>query len=116
MRLGALLTFTMVITNAGPATATGPVLHDKLPLSVTLASVTPSQGSCAGTVIIDCNSGLLAAGGQFAVTLVVTPTATGLLTNSVAVLGSEFDPALANNTANATVDVVRDLFVPLVRR
>ncbi len=58
--LGQPLTYTLLITNAGPLTATGVVVSDTLPVGVTFGSVTSSQGSCeedGGTVT--CHLGSL---------------------------------------------------------
>jgi hypothetical protein len=46
----------------------------------------------------------------------VTPTATGLITNTVAVSADEFDPVLANNTTSETTAIVHKLYLPLIRR
>jgi uncharacterized repeat protein (TIGR01451 family) len=43
--VGQNVTFTIVLSNAGPSTATNVVLRDLLPAGLTLVSATPSQGS-----------------------------------------------------------------------
>ena len=48
------LTYTIVVRNAGPSLATNVVLTDTLPDGAVLRSATPSQGSCSGTEIIEC--------------------------------------------------------------
>jgi uncharacterized repeat protein (TIGR01451 family) len=105
--LGEALTFTLVVTNNGPSTATGMRLTDTLPLSVTAVSAGFSQGSCAaesGSVI--CNLGALDAKANAAVTITVEPTATGTLTNLVEVAGVAFDPYTGNNAASQSTTVV----------
>jgi uncharacterized repeat protein (TIGR01451 family) len=114
--LGAPLTYTMAVTNTSPVTATGVVLTDTLSLSATAWAVTPSQGSCLGTVTVVCNLGTLASGAHVTATLAVTPTVAGVITNTALVSANEFDPALANNTASETTAVVRELYLPLVTR
>ena len=47
---GELLTYTIGITNTGPADASNVVVTDTLPSGLTLVSATPSQGTCAGAV------------------------------------------------------------------
>ena len=42
-----MIIYTIKVTNNGPDTATSVVLTDTLPGSVTFASATPQQGSCA---------------------------------------------------------------------
>ena len=92
------------------------MLTDTLPLRITLSTVMPSQGSCLGTLTVTCNLGSLASGDYLTVTFAVTPTAAGLMTNTVTVAANEFDPALANNSASETTTVVRELYLPLVTR
>jgi len=114
--LGAPLTYTVVVTNAGPAPATGVALADTLPAGADLHSVVASQGSCLGTGTVTCALGTLARGTQLTVTFVVAPTATGTIDNVAMVTADEFDPVLANNTASERTAVVRDLFLPLILR
>jgi uncharacterized repeat protein (TIGR01451 family) len=103
---GAPLTYTVVVTNNGPETATGIVLTDTLPASATLHTVASTQGSCVGTVTVVCNLGSLASGSRITVTLALTPTAAGVITNTAAVTAGEFDPVLANNTASETTAIM----------
>ncbi|MGH3998561.1 MAG: hypothetical protein ACRDTJ_13995, partial [Pseudonocardiaceae bacterium] len=93
------LTYTITVNNAGQGDATDVTLTDTLPASgITFVSVSPS-GSCGesgGTV--DCDLGDLASGANATVTIVVKPTATGTLTNSVTVESAETDENPDNNT------------------
>jgi uncharacterized repeat protein (TIGR01451 family) len=94
------LTYTITVDNVGEGDATEVMLTDILPASVDFVSVTTSQGSCGesgGTV--DCDLGNLANDADVAtVTIVVKPTATGTITNSVAVESAETDENPTNNT------------------
>jgi uncharacterized repeat protein (TIGR01451 family) len=93
------LTYTITVNSNGDGEATGVTLTDTLPASITLVSATASQGSCiASGGTVDCDLGTLAGGGSATVTIVVRPTATGTLTNSVAVTSAETDANPANNT------------------
>ena len=107
--LGDNLTYTVTVTNNGPALATGVTLTDTLPAFVTFVSATPSCGELFGTVT--CNLGNVATSTQ--ITIVVTPTATGIISNFVSVTGNETDPNPANNRATETtfIGVVADLSV-----
>jgi len=78
----SLSTYTIEITNQGPHTATAVRLADELPGAVNFVSLQTSQGTGtndSGTV--KCELGDLPAGSHALVTIVVRPTALGLLTN-----------------------------------
>src|SRR5262249_21003329 len=65
----------------------------------TFVSATPSQGSCNGTATVKCTLGSLAKGASATVTIVVTPTTAGGISNTATVAANEFDPDLSNNSA-----------------
>jgi uncharacterized repeat protein (TIGR01451 family) len=94
------LTYTITVNNAGAGEATAVMLTDTLPASVGFVSANPSQGSCGGEMggEVMCNLGNLASGASATVTIVVQPTATGPITNSVSVAANETDENLSNNS------------------
>lgn len=96
---GNTLTYTLVISNAGPDTADNVVVADTLPGGVTLVSATPSQGTCNGTT---CDLGNLTNGAQASITIVVTVNVgtAGPLLNTAQVSSDTPDPDPSNNTAN----------------
>ena len=95
---GNPLTYVLTVTNGGPSQATGVTVTDTLPAGVTLNSATPSQGSCSGTSTVTCNLGTINNGANATVTIVVTPTAAGPLSNTAVVSGGQTDPDTSNNT------------------
>ena len=95
--VGNNVTYTITLTNNGPDSATDIELTDVLPGAVTLVSVTPSTGSCAGTSTVVCALGTLVNGASATVTIVVTTTVVGNLTNTVSVTSDETDTAPGNN-------------------
>ena len=103
---GSSLTYTLVVSNAGPSTAQGVVATDTLPAGVAFVSANPTAGSCseaAGTVT--CNLGDVNNGASVTITIVVTPSAAGTLNNSASVSSPTADPAAGNNSASTTTTV-----------
>jgi uncharacterized repeat protein (TIGR01451 family) len=107
---GALLTYSLKVTNAatGSATAIGVFVTETLPAGVTFSSATPSQGSYnSGTGV--WSVGTLTASGSATMQLKVTvgaavPSGT-VLTNTGVVKADQPDPNPANNTAVAQTKV-----------
>jgi len=113
---GDNLTYTLNVTNNGPANATGVSVVDTLPTGVTLVSINASQGSgCTGT---NCDLGTLDSGNSATITIVVTVNATsGTLSNTGTVSGNEPDPNAANNSATkaTTITPSADLSISKTR-
>lgn len=103
--IGNPLTYTITVVNYGPSDATGVRLSDDLPTEVTLGQVTPSQGTCSETDPIVCDLGSMVNGATVTVSIVVTPTNVGIITNTVVVSQAEFDPNLIDNTAEESTSV-----------
>ena len=103
----ASLTYTLTVTNNGPATSTSTIVTDTLPFGVTFSTSTSAQGSCSGTAIITCNLGTLADGATTTVTIVVTvnSTTTGSFSNTASVSAFVTDSAASNNSSTATSTV-----------
>src|SRR4029079_15529864 len=77
IQAGSPLTYTMTVYNAGPASATGVVLHTVVPPGTSYISIGTTQGSCnppAGTEIVS-PLGNIAAGGSVVITLQLNVTA-----------------------------------------
>ena len=105
---GTQLTYSIVITNNGPGTATGVQLTDTLPASVQFVSAASMAGSCAQTgSMVACNLGDLSNGANVTVTIIVTPKKTGTLNNTAQVSSSSPDPNTANNTDIEQTTIVR---------
>jgi uncharacterized repeat protein (TIGR01451 family) len=100
--VGSPLVYTATASNFGPSTATNVILTDQLPEGVTVVSAQSASGPCTvsdGQVV--CNAGTLARGQQAQVTIIVQPSAPGVLNNEVSVKGDQFDTNERNNTASA---------------
>jgi uncharacterized repeat protein (TIGR01451 family) len=94
---GQNLSYTLTVTNVSGSSASSVTITDTLPVSVTFVSASPGCINLGGTVV--CNLGTVAAGSTTNFTVVVTPTAGGLITNTLTVASPTPDPNSANNTA-----------------
>ncbi|HEX6718921.1 MAG TPA: PQQ-dependent sugar dehydrogenase [Pyrinomonadaceae bacterium] len=99
---GVNLSYRIIVTNNGPATATNVSVVDTPPSGVAFGSATPTQGSCNGNGPVNCNLGSLAVGSSAIVTIAVTPSSQGQIVNSVTVSGSESDFDSTNNSVGIT--------------
>lgn len=109
--VGQTLTYTITVSNAGPADATNVTVVDTLPASVDFVSANPSTGTCAQKGRkVTCKLGALPAGSTGTMSnpviqIQVKPTKTGRITNVATVSSAEQDNAQGNNTATATTHV-----------
>ena len=99
--LGTPVTYTIVVSNTGPAAAAGITTTQSLPLGATLMSVTPSQGTCSVSTTVNCTLGSIASGGSASISVVVTPGVADFASSTVSVASSTADPNAANNSASA---------------
>ncbi len=106
---GTTVTYTMLITNAGPGTALDVDVVDSLPSGLTLLSATSSQGLCNGGT---CSLGTMPFGGTptTATIQIVALASPGLpegtaLANTAFVQSDQPDPTPGNNVDGATVSV-----------
>jgi uncharacterized repeat protein (TIGR01451 family) len=105
----ANLTYTIQVTNNGPAVAQGVSVSDPIPSQVTYVSVSTTQGAClqsAGTVT--CSVGTLSVGGVAIITINVTAesiSSTTQSTNTATVTATTPDPDLANNSSSAVSSI-----------
>ncbi len=91
---GQSITYTLVVTNAGPDPATNVQVTDT-PTNLSITSVTGS-----GCVALPCTIPSLAVGASTNITVTATITAAGAFDNSASASGAQSDPNTANNTDN----------------
>ncbi len=118
--VGQTLVYTATVTNNGPALAHDVTLADALPAGITFLSATArggcsqATGTCSQVNIpcsqasgaLSCELGSLSPMFSAIVTITVTTTSAGTITNRATVTGTEPpDPIQANNTATATTTV-----------
>ena len=109
VHVGQPLTYTVIVSNAGPATATWVSMRDNLPKNAGYGSVTTSQGTCSlkpAKALVTCSLGSLAKGSSATVTIVVKPTVKETIMNTVTVSAHQSDQSTTNNTATATTTVL----------
>ena len=92
------ITYTAVVTNNGPSTATGANLTDALPAGLTFVSVAGTGCGHVGSVVT-CNIGTLASGATSTITIVATPTQGGGYPDTASVAGTVTDLDTGNNVA-----------------
>lgn len=111
---GNQLTYTIIVNNDGPSTASGVTVTDVLPAGVTFVSASTTAGTVANAAgTVTGTIGTLASGGSATITIIasVDPATRGTITNTATVTGAETDTNNANNsattttTANGSVDV-----------
>jgi uncharacterized repeat protein (TIGR01451 family) len=110
------LVYTVRVTNAGPATATGVTLTNTLPADVSNVSVIASQGDYLNSGgILTFNLGSVSNGAVATVTITLTPTAQGILTNVASVGSSVPDPLKGNNSGSIKTVVEAPRFSTVVQ-
>lgn len=104
--IGESLTYTLRVSNDGPSAATGVVLTDILPPSVSLVSA-PDCEAAQGTVT--CTIPTLSAGAsaERSITVMVQPSAAdeGSLANTASVSAAEIEADFAPESATVTIPV-----------
>ncbi|RUL86751.1 DUF4394 domain-containing protein [Tautonia sociabilis] len=105
--VGETIGYTVTVTNAGQATASGVVVSDLLPSGFQLSGVTSSKGSASssgGQLIVSV--GDLAPGEVVTVTITGSASAPGTLVNTASVSSDTPDTEPANDSASTTTVVV----------
>jgi uncharacterized repeat protein (TIGR01451 family) len=108
VHVGQSLVYTIVVTNGGPAGATGVAVTQSLPKNTGNASVTTTQGTCTvRKQAVTCSLGSVGVGGSVTIKVTVKPTKKGTFTSTASVTAaSPADPNTANNSATATTKVI----------
>jgi len=104
-RQGGNAVFSISVTNEGPDVAQNVVVTDVLPSQVTLLSATPSQGTCSGTSTVTCSLGTLSAGANATISIVVSLTGTGAVTNTASVTSDSGDLDGTDNSDSASFTI-----------
>jgi uncharacterized repeat protein (TIGR01451 family) len=92
---GQSVSYTLLVANAGPSTATNIVVTDT-PTNQTITNVSGS-----GCVALPCTIPSLLSGANTTINVTATVLAAGLFTNTATATPFEFDPNMLDNTGNA---------------
>ena len=109
VKIGQNITFTITVTNLGPAVATNVYFGDSLPDPLNFVSATCTKGPTSGGA---CAIDSLAVGESATITLVATPISNPAqserrFTNTAFISQvDQFDPNTSNNTASLNLHIV----------
>jgi uncharacterized repeat protein (TIGR01451 family) len=103
--VGTQVTYNLTLMNSSGAQATGVVVTDTLPAGAVFVSASTTRGNCSGTGPVLCNVGTVAAFETLSLSVTVTASAPGVITNTATVTSGTPDPDLSNNTATRTAVV-----------
>jgi uncharacterized repeat protein (TIGR01451 family) len=104
---GTPLTYSLAVTNNGPASATNVTVTDTLPSSVTYLSSTSTLGTCSEAGgIVTCLVGTMANAGTATISILTIPGQPGVISNTATVVADQTDSNLANNTSNQNEVVI----------
>jgi len=121
--IGATLNYELSVSNAGPSPATAVTVTDTLPAGVIYSSAIPGRGSCAEAEgIVVCNLDTLTNNASVTVTIEITPTVIGTITNTASATSAVADPNPGNNATigNTTIrnnnqpDPMERMYLPLI--
>jgi len=106
---GEVITYTLVYSNVGNATAPYATITDVLPPELTMLDHTgtimlPLPGQTLTWEVFNLAPG---EGGVLTISAIVSPTFTGLLTNTATIATTIFDSDISNNTSPPVVTEVR---------
>ncbi|MGD0086976.1 MAG: hypothetical protein ABSC24_07580, partial [Verrucomicrobiota bacterium] len=101
---GANFSYTITVTNSGPAAASNVVASDVLPTNVVFVSA--SGGGTTNAGVANWVLGTLASGTTTNVTITVKAPVSGAVTNNATITSTTADPNSANNTSSPVVTSV----------
>jgi uncharacterized repeat protein (TIGR01451 family) len=104
--VGGSVSFTALITNAGPNTAAGTQLTYQLAPGLTPGATTAAGATCTSSAsVVTCSAGDLAAAKSATVTINATAAVAGSQTSTVAITSTAADLVASNNSATITTSV-----------
>ena len=109
------LSYTLVVSNAGPSDATNVFLTDSFSAGGGIISVSASQGTTStnGGAFVSAGLGSLAGGMGATVTVELSSCCSGLFGTTAVVQSENVDPSLSDNESRATLPMLEALEPPL---
>lgn len=106
--VGGVVTNTIIVSNLGPASASGVLVTHVLPLGAIFVSASSSQGTVTGPAAGSLNAdlGTLALGANARVSIAEVPSLAGTMFNSATATANETDLNPVNNSAQFNVSVI----------
>ncbi|HRK72627.1 MAG TPA: DUF11 domain-containing protein, partial [Rhodothermales bacterium] len=111
-KTGDNVTFTVMVMNHGPNSASNVTVADALPAGLALVQANTTQGTYAGNT---WTIGSLPVGQSVMLTLTATVGNTGQITNQATVSGTETDPVAGNNSSSVSINASRAADVALMK-
>jgi uncharacterized repeat protein (TIGR01451 family) len=103
--VGKQLTYSLMVSNAGPDSATGVIFSDQLPAGMAMVAATPSQGTCSGAASLNCVIGTVNAGAAVTIALTAVPAVPGTMIDHASVTSNVPDPTPASESVSITTMV-----------
>jgi uncharacterized repeat protein (TIGR01451 family) len=103
--VGAHLVYSAKVSNAGPDGATGVLLTDHLPASVSFLSASAGCVFDDGSDTVTCDMGSIGSGANASVSITVQAGTAGTTNNTVAISSNATDGNPANDHATVSTDV-----------
>jgi uncharacterized repeat protein (TIGR01451 family) len=113
VQIGNTVTFSAIVSNAGPDGATGVLVEAAVPEGTSFVSADPSQGTCEEVDgLVSCDLGDIDVEGSATVDITVTAVSEGPTSFEVSVTATQADPDSTNSSV--TADFVITSAVPVV--
>ncbi|WP_169237160.1 choice-of-anchor Q domain-containing protein [Candidatus Roseilinea sp. NK_OTU-006] len=118
VRPGGTITYTLLVTNAGPSSATSVTVTDNLPAGLTYVSASGSGWSCSFSApTVTCTMPTLNVGAAPAIQIVATaPITPGLVLTNTATVNAATYPNTPATSSSVVVKVQYRIFAPIVRK
>ncbi len=118
VRPGGTITYTLLVTNTGPSSATSVTVTDNLPAGLTYVSATGSGWSCSFSApTVTCTTSTLSVGAAPAIQIVATaPITPGLVLTNTATVNAATYPNTPVTSNSVVVKVQYRAYAPIALR